>query len=63
MLVTSGGQLLRCPVNDIRIAGRRTQGVVLFKVGEGETVVSVSRLDVSDEAGEVGAAEGEVDDA
>jgi DNA gyrase subunit A len=51
MLVTDGGQLMRCPVHDIRIAGRRTQGVVLFKVGEGETVVSVSRLDVTDEAG------------
>jgi DNA gyrase subunit A len=63
MLVTDGGQLMRCPVNDIRIAGRRTQGVVLFKVGEGETVVSVSRLDVSDEAGEAGAAEGEAGDA
>jgi DNA gyrase subunit A len=51
MLVTNGGQLMRCPVNDIRLAGRRTQGVVLFKVGEGETVVSVSRLDVAEEAG------------
>ena len=44
MLVTDGGQLIRCPVNDIRIAGRRTQGVVLFKVEEGERVVSVTRL-------------------
>jgi DNA gyrase subunit A len=51
MLVTDGGQLIRCPVHDIRVAGRRTQGVVLFKVGEGETVVSVSRLDVADDAG------------
>ena len=48
MLVTDRGQLIRCPVTDIRIAGRKTQGVVLFKVEEGEKVVSVTRL--SDEA-------------
>ena len=44
MLVTDRGQLIRCPVDDIRIAGRKTQGVVLFKVEEGEKVVSVTRL-------------------
>jgi DNA gyrase subunit A len=44
MLVTDGGQLIRCPVHDIRIAGRSAQGVVLFKVAEGERVVSVARL-------------------
>jgi DNA gyrase subunit A len=45
MLVTDGGQLIRCPVDDIRIAGRRTQGVTLFTVAEGERVMSVARLD------------------
>jgi DNA gyrase subunit A len=44
MLVTDGGQLIRCPVHDIRIAGRKTQGVVLFKVAEGERVASVAHL-------------------
>jgi DNA gyrase subunit A len=44
MLVTDRGQLIRCPVDDIRIAGRKTQGVVLFKTDEGEKVVSVIRL-------------------
>ncbi|MBI1778993.1 MAG: DNA gyrase subunit A [Proteobacteria bacterium] len=44
MLVTNRGQLIRCPVDDIRIAGRKTQGVTLFKVEEGERVVSVSHL-------------------
>jgi DNA gyrase subunit A len=47
LLVTDGGQLIRCPVGDIRIAGRNTQGVTLFKTAEGERVVSVSRLDES----------------
>ena len=44
LLVTDGGQLIRCPVADIRIAGRNTQGVILFKTAEGERVVSVTRL-------------------
>jgi len=44
MLVTDGGMVIRCPVHDIRIARRRSQGVVIFKVGEGERVVSVARL-------------------
>jgi DNA gyrase subunit A len=45
MLVTDGGQVLRITVDDIRIAGRKTQGVVLFRVSDGEQVVSVSRLE------------------
>ena len=44
MLVTDGGQVIRCPVDDIRIAGRSTQGVTLFKTAEDEKVVSVARL-------------------
>src|SRR3546814_6772947 len=38
MLVTDGGQVIRCPVDDIRIAGRNTQGVIIFKLGDGEKV-------------------------
>jgi DNA gyrase subunit A len=50
MLVTDAGQLIRCPVDDIRIAGRRTQGVTLFRVDDEERVVSVARLrDVAEE--------------
>ncbi len=44
MLVTDGGQLIRCPVADIRIAGRNTQGVRIFKTDEAERVVSVERI-------------------
>ena len=44
MLVTNRGQLIRTPVDDIRIAGRATQGVTLFRVEEGERVMSVTRL-------------------
>ncbi|HLT78402.1 MAG TPA: DNA gyrase subunit A, partial [Ferrovibrio sp.] len=44
MLVTDGGQVIRCPVDDIRIAGRNTQGVIVFKLGDGEKVASVAYL-------------------
>ena len=36
MLVTDAGQLIRCPVDGIRIAGRSTQGVIVFDTAEGE---------------------------
>ena len=45
MLVTDKGKLIRCPVNDIRIGGRQTQGVTLFNVSEEEKVVSVAKLE------------------
>ena len=45
MLVTDGGPIIRCPVHDIRIARRQTQGVIIFRVGESERVVSVTRLE------------------
>ena len=61
MLVTDGGQLIRTPVDDIRVAGRNTQGVTIFRTRESERVVSVGRIedvDGEDEVGE-GAGEGE----
>jgi DNA gyrase subunit A len=61
MLVTDRGQLIRTPVDDIRIAGRSTQGVTLFHVAEGETVASVGHLTEEEAAasGENGEENGE----
>ena len=42
MLVTDGGQLIRMRIADIRIVGRNSKGVILFRLGEGEKVVSAS---------------------
>jgi DNA gyrase subunit A len=53
MLVTDNGQLIRCPVEDIRIAGRSTQGVIVFDTAEDEHVVSVEHIG-EDENGENG---------
>lgn len=44
MLVTDKGQLIRCPVEGIRIAGRSTQGVIVFDTAEEEHVVSVEHI-------------------
>jgi len=50
MLISNTGQLIRIPVHDVRIAGRRTQGVTLFRTGPEEQVVSVARIpDVGEE--------------
>ena len=52
MLVTDGGQLIRCPVHDVRVAGRNTQGVRIFKTDGTEKVVSVERITEDTENGE-----------
>jgi DNA gyrase subunit A len=44
MLVTDRGKLIRCPVDDVRIAGRSVQGVRIFKTEDDEKVVSVERI-------------------
>ena len=50
MLVSDGGQLIRCPINGIRVAGRSTQGVTIFDTAADEHVVSVESI--SEEEGE-----------
>ncbi|MDP8996669.1 MAG: DNA gyrase subunit A [Pseudomonadota bacterium] len=56
MLVTDAGQVIRCPVKDIRLAGRSTQGVIVLNAADDEHVVSVECIsedateDASDDA-------------
>ena len=65
MLVTNGGQLIRVPVDGIRVAGRGTQGVTVFRTNATEEVMSVERIpaeeDVEGETivGDVGSEETE----
>jgi DNA gyrase subunit A len=49
MLVTDQGKMIRTTVGDIRVMGRNTQGVTIFRVADGEHVVSVAKIDESDE--------------
>ncbi|HYH40050.1 MAG TPA: DNA gyrase subunit A [Azospirillum sp.] len=53
MMVTNGGQVIRMPIHDVRIAGRKTLGVTLFRVGAEERVVSVASI-AEDENGNGG---------
>jgi DNA gyrase subunit A len=50
MLVTNAGQMIRLPVEGIRFTGRSAQGVTLFRVAEGEQIVSVAWLKQEAEA-------------
>ncbi|MCK5296253.1 MAG: DNA gyrase subunit A, partial [Alphaproteobacteria bacterium] len=49
MMVTDGGKLIRMPIDDIRIAGRKTLGVTLFRTASDEQVVSVTCLEEEEE--------------
>ena len=48
MMITDSGKLIRMPVEDIRIAGRKTQGVILFRTSDDEKVMSVTWLDADE---------------
>ncbi|QRM27773.1 DNA gyrase subunit A [Microvirga sp. VF16] len=53
MLVTDGGQLIRVPVDGIRVVGRNSQGVTVFSTKDKEKVVSVEHVEgEEDENGE-----------
>ena len=49
ILVTDAGKLIRIPTDSIRIAGRMTQGVILFKIADDEKVVSVAVVDADED--------------
>jgi DNA gyrase subunit A len=51
MMMTKNGIIIRCPINQIRVMGRATQGVRLIDLDEGDRVVDVARLAVEDEEG------------
>lgn len=49
LMVTDGGKMIRLGVDKIRIAGRQTMGVTLFKTAENEKVVSTAIIAETDE--------------
>jgi DNA gyrase subunit A len=64
LLISDQGQLIRVKISQIRIAGRNTQGVIIFRKAEAEHVVSVERIEgaaaeAETEDGDDGAAEPE----
>jgi DNA gyrase subunit A len=44
MLITNSGKLIRCKLDSVRVTGRSTSGVILFKTEKGENVVSASLI-------------------
>ena len=62
LLVSDQGQLIRVPVDQIRIAGRNTQGVTIFRKADDEHVVSVERIE-GNGGSDDDAEDGEGDDA
>jgi DNA gyrase subunit A len=66
MLISSTGTLVRTPVADISIVGRNTQGVRLIRLGEGERLTGVERvegLDAADESAQSDSAHSDNDDS
>ena len=58
MLVTDAGKLIRMPIKDVRIAGRNTMGVIMFRLSDAERVVSATCIeDYEDDAEETGEGE------
>ena len=44
MLITNNGKLIRCKLESVRVTGRSTSGVILFKTEKNEQVVSASLI-------------------
>jgi DNA gyrase subunit A len=60
MMITDGGKIIRTNMKHVRVIGRNTQGVNLFRLGEGEKVVAMGRMaEPSGSDGEDGEDEGE----
>jgi DNA gyrase subunit A len=49
MLITNQGKMIRCPVGDIRIAGRNTQGVTIFRIDDKEKVISAAHIELREQ--------------
>lgn len=49
MLITNQGKLIRCPLDSVRVTGRSTSGVILFKTAQDEMVVSASLIAASED--------------
>ena len=69
MLITRGGQIIRSPVKDVRVAGRNTQGVKLINLDMGDLITAVARVvpddkdagDGADEEGDDSAPDGQLE--
>lgn len=47
VLMSDASTTIRCPVEGVRICGRSSQGVIVFRLADDERVISTTRLDES----------------
>jgi DNA gyrase subunit A len=51
MLISTGGTVIRMPVSDVKRLGRATQGVIVMRLREGETLSTLAPVIESDDEG------------
>ena len=49
IVISEGGQVIRIPVEAIRVAGRQTQGVIIMRLDEGDTVATIAGVGGAEE--------------
>ena len=49
MLIESGGVIIRVPASDINVYKRDVQGVIVMRIEEGNTLVSMERIEAVEE--------------
>ena len=52
IVISAGGQVIRTPIENIRVAGRQTQGVIIMRLDEGDTVATIAGVGGTEEAEE-----------
>jgi DNA gyrase subunit A len=49
IVISEGGQVIRTPIENIRVTGRQTQGVIIMRLEEGDTVATIAGVSTSEE--------------
>jgi DNA gyrase subunit A len=49
IVISAGGQVIRTPVENIRVTGRQAQGVIIMRVEEGDTVATIAGVTTAEE--------------
>jgi DNA gyrase subunit A len=52
IVISEAGQVIRTPIENIRVAGRQTQGVIIMRLDEGDTVANIAGVSATEEAEE-----------
>jgi DNA gyrase subunit A len=50
IVISEGGQVIRTPIENIRVSGRQTQGVIIMRLDNGDTVATIAGVGSAEEA-------------